>query len=64
VRLTASLAMANKHVTLHVIMLAGCPHLIHQLAIETVPIVYVGTTRLEGPINQWVLLNCVLQNNS
>lgn len=49
--------MLQPAMTVHVVMLSACSDLIGSLAIQTVPVVYLNQTRLDGPLNEWVLLN-------
>lgn len=42
--------------TVHAVMLDQTPALVQTLAIATAPILWVNDLRLDGPVNEWVLI--------
>ncbi len=56
--------MAQPRVTVHAVMLSSCPSLVDALHLNTVPIVFINQTRLDGPLNEWVLLHHVLNTST
>lgn len=49
------MALQESHIFSVAVMLDAIPELTGQLNLTTVPIVFVGDRRYDGPMNEWVL---------
>ena len=56
-RLVAEIAIVAPTVTTHAVMLDQIPALTGKLGIHSVPVVFLNNQRVDGPINEWVLIS-------
>lgn len=60
-RLSHAMALAHDAIVSFAVMLDAIPQLSEELAIQGVPVIFVGNQRVQGATTEWVLVQRLLQ---